>query len=325
MNKKPGVIREDNDSFSLFDDGRKMDANKRRYVIKSVQQMFASPKTQELLRLGEATGFYGHTVRERAGGIFVPEQSIVMLNGKPVVIENVPSNRTTKISCSDDGIVAHTQEVLGTPSGLIVDSMLESQQGGWSWATAGSDGYVSHAKTFAGCDYVLSPNFISLNHESRMLEAAGERNMMMMESLQSAGYDKQSAERIISMGSYDGSNDRIASLESDVFYLQGLVSEKSDIETQLYNEKARNTATQNMLLESLSRLPIYMTDDQKRALSSLETEEDREVVCMMLESMMRTNISDLPLNNTNNSLTVRRPVNNPSQSISYSKARKFPS
>ncbi len=50
-------LRQVTDRFSLFNDGRKLGANKRNYIIKSVQNMIASDATQEALRLGEAFGF----------------------------------------------------------------------------------------------------------------------------------------------------------------------------------------------------------------------------------------------------------------------------
>ncbi len=54
------ILRKVKDRFNLFNDGRKLNSNKRKYVIKAVQSMIEAAQTNELLRLGEAYGYYGH-------------------------------------------------------------------------------------------------------------------------------------------------------------------------------------------------------------------------------------------------------------------------
>ncbi|MCG9773675.1 head processing protein, partial [Vibrio diabolicus] len=133
------ALKQVSDRFSLFNDGRKLSANKRNYIIKAVQAMINSPRTKELLRLGEAYGYYGHQSRQRANKLSIGETEVIMINGRPVVVENVPSNRTVSITCSDDGIVEHTQEFLDTDTGRIALGLHNSRAGGWSWATGGQD------------------------------------------------------------------------------------------------------------------------------------------------------------------------------------------
>ncbi|MCV4783918.1 hypothetical protein OFM36_31255, partial [Escherichia coli] len=77
--------------------------------------------------------------RQLTGKLEVPETSVIMVEGRPVVIDNVPACRTVAISVDDNGIVTHTQEILNTEPGKIVAAMIESRAGGWSWATGGRE------------------------------------------------------------------------------------------------------------------------------------------------------------------------------------------
>ncbi|GAL07865.1 phage protein [Photobacterium aphoticum] len=106
------------DRFNLFKDGRKLGANKRNYILSSVRQMFESLQTRELLRTGEAFGYYGHGMREKAGKLNLREIEVVNVDGKPVVLQNVPACRTLDISVDDDGTVTHTQEIFDTAPGV---------------------------------------------------------------------------------------------------------------------------------------------------------------------------------------------------------------
>lgn len=169
-------LKQVTDRFSLFNHGRKIGANKRRYIVKAVQDMLNNDETQESLRLGEAYGFYGHGARERAKKLSLRETEVITIDGKPVVVENVPSNRTVSVTCNDDGIVEHTEEFLDTPTGKIALSMWESKAGGWSWATGGRDSAnAAIATSFHGFDYVLKPNYLSLEHPAMMMESSGKR------------------------------------------------------------------------------------------------------------------------------------------------------
>lgn len=57
-----------------------------------------------------------------------------MIDGKPV---------TLKASVDDNGIVTHTQEILDTEPGNIVDGMNRSRAGGCSCVTSGDDNAIS--------------------------------------------------------------------------------------------------------------------------------------------------------------------------------------
>lgn len=275
------------DRFSLFNDGRKLNANKRNYIVKAVQNMIASTKTQELLRVGEAYGYYGHQPRTRAKRLDIGETEIIMIKDRPVVVENIPSNRTISISCSDDGIVEHEEEFFETEMGRIALSMWESGVGGWSWAIGGLDSpKISLPKTFYGMDYVKNPNYLSLDHPSMMLES-NDRESMMLESLQSNGFDAVTAHSIYNSINNAHYYDDNLELENEIVYLEGL---NSDLSKQI----AQQELQQAMLLESLNSLPVYISDSQKAALSNMQDPESQRIVRKLFESLNNHQAQTLP-------------------------------
>lgn len=152
------VLKTVTDRFCLYSNARKGRQNGRQYVLSAVKTMLESKETQEGLRLGELFGYYGHGRRQLTGKLEVPETSVIMVEGRPVVIDNVPACRTVAISVDDNGIVTHTQEILNTEPGKIVAAMIESRAGGWSWATGGREsGKIAVTTSFHGVDYVTTP------------------------------------------------------------------------------------------------------------------------------------------------------------------------
>lgn len=59
-----------------------------------------------------------------------------MVDGKPVTLENLSSNRTLDVSVNVNGVVTHVQEILDTDPGNIINVMNRSSAGGWSWRQA---------------------------------------------------------------------------------------------------------------------------------------------------------------------------------------------
>jgi len=119
------ALRTVTDRFSLIDKIRRFTPqNDRNYLLRSVRGTFASPETQERIQLGEIFGYYGHGRRAvyyaQTGRLNLPEFAVVMIDGKPVSLENVPSNRTLEASVDDNGIVTHVQEILDTDPGNII-------------------------------------------------------------------------------------------------------------------------------------------------------------------------------------------------------------
>lgn len=266
------------DRFSLFNHGRKLGANNRKYIVKAVQSVLSSEQTQELLRTGEAFGYYGHQNRQRANKLSVGETEVIMIDGKPVVVENVPSNVTKEIFCDDNGIVTHTERFLDTSTGRIAQSMWNSKAGGWSWATGGRDSSTQAVATsFHGVDYVLQPNYLSVDHPAMMLESLGDD--ALFESLKNVGgFDEESANNIIQSMSGAISADQVMALEQDKMLLEGMNAELQD-------QLSSQNQFRSMLLESLERLPFYMTDEQRQAIKSLDKAEDLDVLNAMFESI----------------------------------------
>ena len=295
--KTPKILRTVTDRFDLFNDGRKLSANKRRYIVQAVQKMIANAQTQELLRVGEAYGFYGHQPRQRAGKLSIGETEVLKINGQMVVVENVPSNRTKVIECSDEGIITHTEEVFDTFTGRIIDSLIRSGVGGWSWATGGRDnrrtGGDSITTSYHGMDYVWQPNYLSLDHPAMMMEST-EREGMLLESLYGNGFDEESAQEILnSLNNQNVSPEHVAELEHEVMYLESI---NYELEQKV---KSQESATA-MLLEAAKSLPFYLTDEQTAALSSLSTDHDRQVVSAMFESVADPKLASLPAGKTEN-------------------------
>lgn len=316
------ALEQVSDRFSLFNHGRAIGANKRSYAVKAVQQLFASEAVREALRLGEAYGYYGHQPRQRAGKLTLGETEVINIGGKPVVVENVPSNRTVSIACGDDGVVSHTEEFLDTETGRIAKSLHGSKAGGWSWATGGRDSASNAiATSFHGVDYVLNPNYLSLDHPAMMLESADQRNDMLLESLQSiGGFDTNSAANIVdSFNKPVGiAPEIITELEGDKMYLEG-------VNMELQSKLDEETKFREMMLESLNKLPFYMTEEQKTALTSLNNQHDFDVVNAMFESMGAKPMGDLPTGNYQpTTLTVKAAKTGQLEGeVSFEQRRRF--
>ncbi len=207
---------------------------------------------------------------------------MINIKGRPVVVENVPSNCTTSLSCSDDGIVTHEQDIFDTPTGRIIDSLIKSGVGGWSWATSGRDGSSAGGEcitnNYYGMDYVLQPNYLSLDHPQMMMESTQQHDKLL-ESLASNGFDDDSADNIIKSFSRQTANpERIAELETETMYLEG-------VNASLEEEVKALKRGKDMLLEAVESLPFYLTTEQKDAISNLSSERDLKVISMMFESV----------------------------------------
>lgn len=321
------ALRSVTDRFSLTDLKRKNTyQNGRKYLISAVADILNSPETQERMKLGELYGFYGHGRREahynRTGSIRLPETSVIMVEGAPVVVDNVPSNRTIDISVSPDGIVTHTQEILDTPTGNIVDGMERSQAGGWSWATKGGV-QAGHAiiREYAGMDFVGIPNFISLDRAALMTESPEDEERQIVSVLVENGATEAAAVDIYHhfRKMRDGSAlleaaERATELELDLLAMQG---EHRAIERELREDMKRLTErfnetnqTHQAMLETarelrskrknavtsmLANLPFHVTDEQRHALMNMETAHDVEVCMALFESVGRSNVRDLPI------------------------------
>lgn len=306
-------LRTVTDSFSLVEKVRKYTTqNGRSYVIRSVNDTFNDPKTKERIALGEMYGYFGHGRRamnyERTKSLNVPEVSVVMVEGKPVVLDNVPSSRTLSVGVSDDGVVTHTQEILDTVPGQVVSGMIDSQAGGWSWATHGPDTALSIVKSFHGFDYVTIPNFISLNRERPMMESAEEEQAAIHRNMVAQGFSDSTAadlvEHFSKMKAYTAT---VETAERNMMLESALISRdaeleqlKHDMQVQLSEREQRDAlskAFRRTMRNTIDGMPVFLSDAQRRALFNLKTEDDARIVADMIDSLGRSAAGGLPLPN----------------------------
>lgn len=275
------------DRFSLFNDGRKLDSNKRNYIVKAVQQMINNERTQEQLRLGESFGYYGHGPRQRANKLDIGETEIIMIKGKPVVVDNIPAGRTISISCNDEGIVDHEQEFLDTATGRIALSMWESAAGGWSWATGGDDTKrASITKSYHGMDYVKQPNYLSLNHPAMMMEGVNKDDMLL-ESLKNNGFEQDDAQSIVDAMSEAAIETSSVELEQQIMYLESV---QAELQSKLDNTEN----ALSMMIGAAESLPIYISDSQRAAMADLSESRNQATVKAMFESVGNNQAKTLP-------------------------------
>ncbi len=317
-------MRRVDDVFNIHKEGR-TGGNGRRYVLHAVRQMIQSPATQEGLKLGELEGYYGHGRRQLTGKMRLPEVEVITVGGQQVVIENVPSNRTVALDVDDSGNVSHTQEVLDTAPGLIVQSMIDSWQGGWSWACEGpSTRQGDYPRAFYGFDYVKQPNYIPVSRQQAMFESVGVSNQdeLIRHHLRANGFADEAHQPILeSWGAMAQINSEIRAYEYDAMMLEGLLIEAkshqaammADHEAALAEHRAATNQRKTMMLECLERLPIMLTRQQREAMARMETPEDLAVFTAMFESACRMQFGTLPLQGGGQATIVTRPQIAPAQ------------
>lgn len=299
------------DRFSLVDKIRKHTTqNGRRYMLESVNSTFNDPATKERIALGEMFGYFGHGRRamnfEKTGSLTLPETTIIMVDGKPVIIDNVPSNRTLDISMDDSGIVSHTQEILDTPTGQIVDGMEKAKAGGWSWATGGDDQIMrSFVSSYHGMDYVNNPNYISIDKKGMMFESVEARQESIIRGLQNSGFSEEAAIDISShfekLNAIEPATllERNAMLES-ALAMQEIKSQRlSADQRQAANEiaaaKKAGERRKEIMMEAIGNMPLFLSKSQKEALVRMETDDDIRIVAAMLEAAATKATSSLPI------------------------------
>lgn len=300
------------DRFSVTDLIRKhTPQNNRNYILSSIKASLNNPKTQEQMKLGELFGYYGHERREahynRTGSLVLPQTSVLMVDGKPVAIDNVPSNRTVAANIDDSGIVTHTQEILDTDTGHIVQAMEKSKAGGWSWVTGGADtSWKSVVRTYYGCDYVTTPNYISLDRNVMMAESVNDRKEHIIRSFVDCGYTEAAAvdlsehfEKMREQEMMVESVNRLQTAEGELLVLNGRLLELTEkLERQDSMLEAVNqakTLRESRLATAIDKLPIFLSEEQRRAMLKMETEDDLEAVDAIFESVGSVGLGSLPL------------------------------
>ena len=324
MSKQYKTLMTHTDRFSLFKKVRKGKQNNRKYMLEAVRSMINSPETKEGLRLGELYGYYGHSRRELAEKVDLPETAVVMVKGKPVVLDNVPASRTIAISVDDDGIVTHTEEIFDTPTGRIVASMIDSRAGGWSWVTTGRDSpTISIPTGYHGMDYVQQPNFISEDHPAAMYESAEDRENKITDALIKHDFTEDDATGIvkhyIEMSHHEmmfESIKRLEQLETAQLVAAGELLDKErqlkEKDTMLESlrsiesEAANKIAQRQIMFEKvLNKLPIFTNKRQREAFTNMETDEDFAIVDALFESLASPAMRTLPVDKITPSTTQR--------------------
>lgn len=297
-------------SFSLLDTQRKYTGTHRKYIIENARNICYSPVTREKISKREAYGFYGHGRRVLCGrpSLEVQEVDVITLpDGKQAMVSNIPSNVTIKFEIDESGVVTHTQEILDTETGRIVDGLHASKVGGFSWACPGKDGGTKTATLltgFSGFDYVLSPGFSA--NRGYILEAAN-RNMVL-ESVSAIIGDDKRAEQLVAGWQFEGDN--LAELEDAIFESRNqyyeLKGQNEVLETKIATLEAQNNSAQdalkavnakyeNILARVLDSLPIFIPDGIMHDL----LEGDFTRAKNIFESATRMDFSQYPLGKRN--------------------------
>lgn len=306
-NKNLGVLRTVTKQFNLKDHGRS-DGNGRGYLVDSVKRMRESPLFKERLKLGELYGYFGHNLRQLAGKMDLDEVTVINYEGKPVVIETVPSNRTIEFDVSDDGVVTHTQEILDTPSGRAVLAMLDAGAGGWSWAVNGVQSAMGAiARTFHGMDFVKHPSYIDLEKQQAMFESVGveSEEALYANMFESAGFDAGQTDKLMSLWARRAPTViEYQEITQEVMMLESALMVR---EAELATELAQRSAREIRMLEAVRNSPVFTSERQLKALTNMASDEDKAIVSALFESIAK-HFPDLPLRNGNAQTVKDNPV-----------------
>ncbi|MBU2968725.1 hypothetical protein KO527_05105 [Pseudoalteromonas sp. C2R02] len=283
-NSKTKIIGKITDTFNLFKEGR-IDHQNFKVAVSSVQKVINSPIVQQGLKLGELFGYFGHDIRSKTGKL--KPSDVEFIDGVKHLV--IPDFRTVAISCSDEGIVTHTQEIFPTDGGRAAMGMIDRNAGGWSWASNSANGHTIMTD-LAGFDYVKHPNYIS-TQKAMMLASAQNDNTP--ENITSAmienGLDEETAalQQMIFNASPDSvpvheHNDVVEELEltrlivDDCKSVQedlaqankNLLAKESDLKSEKDNKKS-------LMLACINMLPIKVSAHvaQEAALSDGEPNE----------------------------------------------------
>lgn len=294
-------------SFSLLDEGRTYTGHHRKYLITNAREICYSPAVREKIRLREALGFYGHGRRILAGRMNLGEvEAIKLPDGGSAIVSNIPSNVTTTFDVTEDGTVTHTQEILNTETGRIVNGLHGSRVGGFSWACPGTDGgkgSVSRLSGFAGFDYVLSPGFA--HNRGYILESAQGMEQAILESVAATLNDDVRAEQYVRGWMRDfqacaaqlkdqlfESESRQADLLSEREVLTKAVAEAKVAYEGILAEKVSLEENIRGVLEVLREaLPVFVPDDAMHAMMNGDFERAK----MLFEGAARIDFGQYPI------------------------------
>ncbi len=288
MTKNIGVLATVTETFNIFNDGRKHNTAPQSYVLSALKNLINSGKTKERIELGEAIGFYGHTIREKTKKLKPSEKEWILVDGEHVEVRVEPAVRCTYFDCDDVGNVTHTEEFLDTDDGKAAYSAYKAKNGGFSWALGGVNGtgkgFASVAREFAGFDYVFNPNFIPTDRRDFLLASEqGDPKEMLLASMIEEGVEQEAADKLVKLYARDGYQE----VTVDDLIMADMISK-----TETLQEKEGKREL--LLSKVLDDCPFILSNEQKDALINISTQEQAEVVASIFASMGQTDLSDLP-------------------------------
>jgi hypothetical protein len=309
-------------SFNIFNEGRKYTGNHRKYVLENALSIASSDATREKISLREAFGYYGHGRRILARKMRLQEvETVKMPDGSSILLSNIPSNVTTSLVIEDDGTVRHSQEILTTETGQIVESLHQSKVGGFSWACPGADGGSKRATMlsgFEGFDYVLNPGFAM--NRGYVLESADSFDKdIILESISAVVNDDAKAEQLLAgwrSDSYFEAMELRERLEQAEIYesalLEKITGKERDFDSLTHqfksavkaqeDEKGRVKLICDFIIESA---PFFIPEEVQHAL--MEARFDK--VQQIFEAAKRVDFGQYPIVGQGKSKQAEKPDN----------------
>lgn len=269
--------------FDITDNNRPDGGNARKYDIDSVQAVIDAPQTQFALRSKEMHGYYGHP-----NTLFLKES-----------LQHQPSNVCVDLKLNGT-IIEHTQEILPTESGKVVNALSQAGTGGWSWRCDGIDGGrrgQTKLKNIAGFDFVLRPSYAaiteSINDEQKLI-----RNALIQEGLTDTFADQF----------IDGQYNPVAKMlqeqqhqiEKQKLLIESLQSEYDDIKNNAPDintiniERFKNNY--RMIAEAVSNTPFVLKQDVLDILATgVSSREDLQLLFESFSNYNKIDFDSLPL------------------------------
>lgn len=282
---KKEILRVVEESFNIFEDGRKFNPSPQKWALQALKQVINSGQTKERIDLNEAEGFFGHTIRELTGKINPSEMELIQRGDKTIAVNVIPALRTLSLKIDDYGNVTHKQAFLDTEPGKDALALYENDMGGFSWAFSGGDSIGGRiAKMFSGFDYVKQPNFIPKHRQKLLLSSMQNDDQLLLSSMQQRGIEDERAQSILSTFNSSVANDGDI---IDQLLLSQLTEEKKERE--------------EILLSSIDNSLFFISESQKQALLRC-SKDDTEELNQLFSSMANTDTSHLPV--MNNQITV---------------------
>ncbi|MDC5753536.1 hypothetical protein [Vibrio europaeus] len=288
MSKNIGVLATVTETFNIFNDGRKHNTAPQSYVLSAVKSLVASGKTKERIELGEAIGFYGHTIREKTKKLKPNEKEWIIVDGESVEVRVQPAVRCTYFDCDDMGNVTHTEEFLDTDDGKAAYAAYKAKNGGFSWALGGINGtgkgFASVPREFAGFDYVFQPNFIPQERRELLLASTQENSEeMLLSSMKDEGLEQAQAESMVKLYARNGYHE----FAVDDLIMADMIEKSEKLQAESENREM-------LLSQVLDNCPYVLSNEQKEALINVSTQEQAETVASIFSSMAQTDLGDLP-------------------------------